>query len=177
MLAEAIEAALFAQDFERAGRLIEHLNEHAYSNEYHTMRRWLEQIPQNLLAAHPVLCFLLAQARIFTEKQPDGVWRIEPAEDMLQLAEKGWRAQGDMLQVGMHLLRRAGRRRDAIQAPKMDHAAQRRQLFPQAGPLTTAPDACARSWACPGSELRRHRHCLAIPVRRWHGSNQQFLAK
>ncbi|GHO77435.1 hypothetical protein KSD_52060 [Ktedonobacter sp. SOSP1-85] len=101
MLAEAIEAALFAQDFERAGRLIEHLNEHAYSNEYHTMRRWLEQLPQNLLAAHPVLCFLLAQARIFTEKQPGGVWRIEPAEDLLQLAEKGWRAQGDMLQVGI----------------------------------------------------------------------------
>jgi len=101
MLAEAIEAALFAQDFERAGLLIANLNEHAYFNEYHTTQRWLEQVPQTLLAAHPVLCFLLAQARIFTEKQPGGVWRIEPAEDLLQLAEKGWREQGDLLQVGI----------------------------------------------------------------------------
>ena len=101
MLAEAIEAALFVQDFERAGLLIEELNEHAYFHEYHTTRRWLEQVPQMLIAMHPVLCFLLAQARIFTEKQPGGVWRIEPAEDLLQLAEKGWREQGDLLQVGI----------------------------------------------------------------------------
>ncbi|HEU5384093.1 MAG TPA: LuxR C-terminal-related transcriptional regulator [Ktedonobacteraceae bacterium] len=101
MLAEAIEAALFAQDFERTGLLIENLNEHAYFNEYHTTRHWLEQMPQTLLAAHPVLCFLLAQACIFTERQPGGVWRIESAEDLLQLAEKGWREQGDLLQVGI----------------------------------------------------------------------------
>lgn len=101
MFAEAIEAALFAQDFERAGLLIENLNEHAYFNEYHTTRRWLEQMPPTILAAHPVLCFLLAQARVFTEKQPGGMWRIEPAEDLLQLAEKGWREQGDLFQVGI----------------------------------------------------------------------------
>jgi LuxR family maltose regulon positive regulatory protein len=101
MPTEAIEAALFAQDFARAGLLIEKLNEHSYFNEYHTMRRWLEHMPQTLLAAHPVLCFLLAQTRIFTEKQPGGIWRIEPAEDLLQLAEKGWREQGDLLQVGI----------------------------------------------------------------------------
>lgn len=101
MLTEAIESSLFAQDFERAGLLIETLNEHAYFNEYHTMRRWLEQMPQMLMVAHPALCFLLAQARIFTEKRPEGVWRIESAEDLLQLAEKGWREQENMLQIGI----------------------------------------------------------------------------
>ena len=101
LFVEAIEAALFAQDFERAGLLIEKLNERAYFNEYHTTRRWLEQAPQALLATHPALCFLLAQARIFTEKQPDGVWRVKVAEDLLRLAEEGWRARGDLLQVGI----------------------------------------------------------------------------
>jgi LuxR family transcriptional regulator, maltose regulon positive regulatory protein len=101
MLADAIEAALFARDFERAGQLIEQLNEHAYFNEHHTMRRWLEQLPRDLLVAHPLLCFLLAQARIFTEKQPSGVWRLEVAEDLLHLAEAGWREQGDTLQLSV----------------------------------------------------------------------------
>jgi len=101
LLTEAIETALSAQEFERAALLIERLNEQTYFTEHHTMCRWLEQIPKSLLRSRPALCFLFAQARIFSEDRPGSVWRIEPAEDLLQMAEEGWRAPGRSVSGGV----------------------------------------------------------------------------
>jgi len=101
MPVEAIEAALAAQEFELAALLIEELNASAYFSEYHTMQRWLGQLPAPLMDAHPTLCFLLAQARLFSEDSARPLWRIEPVEDLLQGAEEGWRKQGDLFQVGI----------------------------------------------------------------------------
>lgn len=133
LLTEAIETALFAQEFERAALLIERLNEHTYFTEHYTMCRWLEQIPQSLLRSRPALCFLFAQARIFSADSPGSAWRIEPAEDLLQMAEEGWRAQGDMFQVGvLYAFRATFTIVHGFIAPAVAYACQALQLLPPA---------------------------------------------
>ena len=101
MLVEAIEAALSAQEFEHAAQLIERLNERAYFSEHHTMRRWLEQLPEPLLRTHPALCFRFAQARLFPEDMDGSSLKIARVEDLLQAAEEGWRRLGNLPRVGM----------------------------------------------------------------------------
>lgn len=131
MLVEAIEAALSAQEFEYAAHLIERLNESAYFSEYHTMRRWLEQFPEPLLRAHPALCFLSAQARLFAEDTGGPLWRIEPVEDLLQMAEEGWRKQGDLPQVGiLYAFRATFTVIHGLIAPAVTYARQALQLLP-----------------------------------------------
>ncbi|GCE10701.1 LuxR C-terminal-related transcriptional regulator [Tengunoibacter tsumagoiensis] len=133
LLSEAIETALSAQEFERASLLIERLNEHAYFTEYHTMCRWLDQIPKSLLPSHPTLCFLFAQARIFSADSPGPIWRIEPAEELLQMAEEGWRAQGELLQIGvLSAFRATFTIVHGFIAPAVAYAHQALQLLPSA---------------------------------------------
>lgn len=133
LLTEAIETALSAQEFERAALLIERLNEHTYFTEHHTMCRWLEQIPKSILGSRPALCFLFAQARIFSADSPGPVWRIESAEDLLQMAEEGWRAQGDLFQVGvLYAFRATFTIIHGFIAPAVAYARQALQLLPPA---------------------------------------------
>ncbi len=92
---EAIDAALAAQEFERAVHLIERLNEAASFSEHHTMLGWLKQLPDPLLRVHPTLCFCSAQAQLFLEDDSaskNGRGRIE---ELLQMAEEGWSQQGE----------------------------------------------------------------------------------
>jgi LuxR family maltose regulon positive regulatory protein len=64
---EAVEAALAAQDFSRAAELIARSIAPAFvQNEYHTLRRWLEHLPEAVLHAHPPLCMTYAVALLFT---------------------------------------------------------------------------------------------------------------
>ena len=101
MPVEAIETALAAQEYALAARLIIQLNTHTYFPEYHTMQRWIEQLPPSLLQAQPELCFLLAQARLFAEDAGGPPWKIDAVEDLLLLAETGWKAEGQQLQLGI----------------------------------------------------------------------------
>jgi len=131
MPVEAIEAALSAQEIERAACLIERLNERAYFSEYHTMRRWLEQLPEPVLRAHPMLCFLFALARFFSEDTKGSFWRIEPVENLLQMAEKGWRKQEDLSLVGiLYAFRATFTIVHGFVAPAVIYARQALQLLP-----------------------------------------------
>jgi LuxR family maltose regulon positive regulatory protein len=102
MLVDAIEAAFSAGECERAANLIEALNETTYFSEYHTLLRWLEQLPETLLRAHPALCFCYAQVRQAIEENRD-VSRLNIAqiETLLQMAEEGWYQQGNLPNVGI----------------------------------------------------------------------------
>ena len=91
--AEAVEAALAARDFERAAWLAEGLVERRGQSEAFTLRRWVEQLPPDVLHAHPDLCFSYAFVLLFTTD------RRSPAtpalvEGPLRAAEEGWRRQG-----------------------------------------------------------------------------------
>jgi LuxR family maltose regulon positive regulatory protein len=101
---EAVEAALRAQDVSRATSLIEYLTGSGHFheiNEFHTLCRWLEQIPETVIRFHPALCFSYATALLFISiaesPAPATLARIEKA---LQMAEQSWQSSGNKSRVG-----------------------------------------------------------------------------
>jgi LuxR family maltose regulon positive regulatory protein len=104
MLSEAVEASLRAQDVERTARLIEHFIETQHLqelHEFHTLRRWLEQLPATIYERRPELSLSYAIALIF-EAASD---RLSPAaitrlEEYLKMAEKGFRDEENISKSG-----------------------------------------------------------------------------
>ncbi len=99
LLDQAIEASISAHSFERAAEWIERLIEQRGSNEIYTFRRWIEQLPQDVLDHHPDLLFVLAMALFFTQD------RFLPAtaargEAPLRTAERIWRAEKNAAKLG-----------------------------------------------------------------------------
>jgi LuxR family maltose regulon positive regulatory protein len=99
--AEAIEAALQAQNMQRAivliGRLIG--SRPLYElQEVHTLLLWLQQIPEALLKYYPILCQHYAAALIFSGKVVPA--QFAQLEKLLQMAEEGWRAMGNAAKIG-----------------------------------------------------------------------------
>ncbi len=99
--AEAIEAALSAQGFDRTAALIERLIEfhHLNNNELHTLRRWIEHLPEALLRSHPALCFTYAVTILLTEdrRAPATVALLQTP---LEMAEQYWRAEENWPKLG-----------------------------------------------------------------------------
>ncbi|HZR41395.1 MAG TPA: LuxR C-terminal-related transcriptional regulator [Ktedonobacteraceae bacterium] len=97
-LTEAVEAAFQAQDIQRAAELIEHLigtQPLQEVQECHTLRRWLEQMPEALLQQHPSLCLSYAAALLFVyilDSLSPPAKVMQQLEKHLQMAEQGFRA-------------------------------------------------------------------------------------
>lgn len=117
---EAIEAALLAQDFVRAVALIEQRMETRSLleiTEFHTLRRWLDQIPDLMFRQHPLLALSSATALLFgaASDQP-----APPLLDQLQMvlrtAEDGFRKTGNLSRLGEVFSLRAllARKREAL---------------------------------------------------------------
>ncbi|GHO65155.1 helix-turn-helix transcriptional regulator [Ktedonobacter sp. SOSP1-52] len=99
---EAIEAALCSQDTERATQLIERFGASGQRYELHTLRGWLEQIPDAVVKAHPTLCLYAALTLQFQDGQiPPSHKEKEHIEALLQRAEDAWRQLGKLSWVGM----------------------------------------------------------------------------
>ena len=106
-LTEAVEAALAAQDFPRAADLIKRsIAPELVQNEYHTLRRWLEHLPEAVLHAHPPLCMMYAIAILFTSdrRTPATMARLQTP---LQVAEQHWRAEANAPKLGEALALRS----------------------------------------------------------------------
>ncbi|QBD74762.1 hypothetical protein EPA93_01640 [Ktedonosporobacter rubrisoli] len=128
---EAIEAALSAQMFELAISLIVEMENEARFAEHYTMRGWLEQLPGPLLELHPRLCFRLAQALLFTEDRDGSPLNIESVEDLLLLAEKGWRLEEDWQHLGiLYAFRATLTARQGLLAPAAAYAHQALTFLP-----------------------------------------------
>lgn len=99
---EAIEAAFCAQDTERAAQLIERFGASGQRYELHTLRGWLEQIPDAVVKAHPALCLYAALTLRFQDGQiPPSHKEKGRIEALLQKAENAWRYLGKQSWVGM----------------------------------------------------------------------------
>jgi LuxR family transcriptional regulator, maltose regulon positive regulatory protein len=106
-LTEAVEAALAAQDFPRAADLVERsIAPELVQNEYHTLRRWLELLPEAVLHAHPSLCFILATAILFTSERRTPATMVL-LQTPLQVAEQYWRAEDNAPKLGEALALRS----------------------------------------------------------------------
>ena len=90
LLAEAVDASLKAGTFAYAASLIERsIDSKSLRHPYHTLCRWLGQIPHEMMRAQPALSFLYALAIMFTSL------RLNPAsweriEQFLCWAEEGF---------------------------------------------------------------------------------------
>jgi len=96
---EAIEAALAAKRFKRAMQIIEKFIEIHDITELHTLVRWLEKIPAELLLLHPEICLTYAQVILYSSDRfaPATAVRMEP---LLRAAEGIWRAEEKLDKVG-----------------------------------------------------------------------------
>jgi LuxR family maltose regulon positive regulatory protein len=112
LLSEAVEMALCAQDFSRAATLMEKSlrPHHTYKEmkEYHTLRRWLSSLPEDVLRRHPRLCarialLLTASGGGYSDDRPA---RLAQAEHWLQRAEGAWQADSNRSGLGeIHTIR------------------------------------------------------------------------
>lgn len=102
LLGEAVEAALAARQFGRAATLIEQLLESRDLNELYTLRRWVEQLPSDVLYRHPALCFNYAMVLLFTSDRyaPATAALLEPS---LRAAEESWRLEKNDPRLGQLL--------------------------------------------------------------------------
>lgn len=90
LLSEAVEAALTSQDFGRAAELIERTLDPLNRNyEHHTLRRWIEPLPEAVLRTHPSLAFLYAVAILFTSDRRAPT-TLALLQTPLQVAEAQW---------------------------------------------------------------------------------------
>ncbi|GHO97605.1 LuxR family transcriptional regulator [Reticulibacter mediterranei] len=102
---EAIDAALAAQNDERAAVLIAHsIEEHTFPGEIytpHTLQRWLEQLPETTLERYPVLCLSYAAVLLFQSAswQPDAL-TIPTLNRLLETAEPRFRVEHDLTKLG-----------------------------------------------------------------------------
>lgn len=109
---EALEAAWLAQDMERVARLIEQAHKQNFSAPQ-TMLRWLERLPEAVLHAHPLLCFLFATelrfpVKLWFAQEPElaaEAASLSPTkrariEMLLSMAEEGWRSRGEARWIG-----------------------------------------------------------------------------
>src|SRR6266516_2134434 len=100
LLAEAVEVALSARDFTRAAMLIESIvGPYNTINELHTLLRWIEQLPEEVLQEHPELCLSYAIALLFTldRSAPATMSLIQVP---LKMAERYWQAEGNRPKLG-----------------------------------------------------------------------------
>ncbi|MBK9941176.1 MAG: hypothetical protein IPP13_06115 [Kouleothrix sp.] len=111
LLAEATEAALQAEQAVRAAELIEQIiNNRQYifgpqsiyeANDFHTLHRWIEQLPVPTLHQHPLLClnYAIALMFIFMTNPPSAQLELR-FQDVLHLAEQGFRSAGNTAKLG-----------------------------------------------------------------------------
>ncbi len=101
-LPEAVEAALAARDFDQAAALVERLIEPQLvkrNTEYHTLRRWLAQLSDDVIAQHPTLCMTLGVAILFTSDRHAPATAIQ-INKVLQMAVERWQAEGNTARLG-----------------------------------------------------------------------------
>lgn len=100
LLAEAVEASLAAQEFDRTADLINRLiAPRLVHNEYHTLRRWMERLPEAAIRPYPTLCLTYAIAILFTsDRQAPATAAL--LRRPLELAEQAWQAEGNRPKLG-----------------------------------------------------------------------------
>jgi len=87
--AEAIEAALKGGEFARAAGLVEQLSPLLITrSQYYTLRRWIEQLPQELWAARPMVCLAYAWTLFLSGALAASAAPLEEAERLFRREEQ-----------------------------------------------------------------------------------------
>ncbi len=135
LLSEAIDTAFSAREFARAATLLEQnlRPHHAYAtvHEYHTLRRWLDSLPADILEQHPHLCLRVAMLLRFPwGRQADGQSStLAQIEHLLRTAEMRWQAEENTSGIGQLLAFRSVLSREQGNGTVAAHLA--RQALPR----------------------------------------------
>jgi LuxR family maltose regulon positive regulatory protein len=113
LLTDAVESASQIQNYPRVIALIEKLvgtepflfGVWHFSDviEFHTLRRWIEDLPREVLKQHPELCLTYATALFMVfiiDQLPHTPTSLRQIEEVLGLAESGWRREGNTARLG-----------------------------------------------------------------------------
>ncbi len=105
--AEAVEAVLAARDYTRAAALIEGMvGPQNTSTGLQTFLRWIDRLPEEVLQVYPMLCLTQAIALLFTLDRSDPA-TMTLMQKPFDMAERYWRAHGDMFNLGEALALRS----------------------------------------------------------------------
>ena len=97
---EAIEAALAGRDFARAADLMENLSDpHIFQNEYYTVIRLADQLPEDQLQTRPSLCVVYATGLLYLNDRRAPT-TLALVERPLGIAERLWLAEGNTAGLG-----------------------------------------------------------------------------
>ena len=100
LLAEAVEVALSSSDFARAAALIERIiRAHGIYNELHTLMRWIEQLPEEVLQSHPTVSMTYAIALLYSLDRSNPATRTY-IQAPLEMAERYWQAEDNRPKLG-----------------------------------------------------------------------------
>ncbi|MCI0713096.1 MAG: LuxR C-terminal-related transcriptional regulator [Chloroflexi bacterium] len=99
-IAEAAELRLVIKDYEHAAHLItSFIDTSGVYAEYHTLKRWFEELPYDVLENHPILCFTCAMTSLFTgdRRSPATAMFIDK---LLRVVEEHWQSENKFEQLG-----------------------------------------------------------------------------
>ncbi len=135
-LAEAIDTAFQAQQFERCASLLEQVcatSHREYSNEFYTLHRWLEQLPEATFRQRPTLCLEYVTVLIFAaSSHPLSDETQLRMESLLGMAEAYAKAHNNLATLGNVVSLRAMRAWYLGQiAPALDYARQALEWLPK----------------------------------------------
>ncbi|WP_165422808.1 LuxR C-terminal-related transcriptional regulator [Ktedonosporobacter rubrisoli] len=164
MFIEAIDVVGKSGNFVHQAELIEKLidtRHYLENNEFHTLRRWLERMPEALLRQRPRLAFSYALALVFTPLSDYLLpQELQHLHSLLLLAEERFRQQGDLPKLGEIFAFRA-------------LLAHKRGALREAG--TWARQALA--WLEPRQEALWQAACLAILGEEAHHASKLTIAR
>lgn len=132
---EGIELALQTRNAEHAAAMIDHYLTRRADTDIHdlpVLRRWLEQLPADILCRYPLLCLHYAyvlSVNIEPEQPPSGT--LEQVDALLQQADTHWRAVGDLARLGeVYAFRAYLAMRQNMQEQSVAYAAQALRWLP-----------------------------------------------
>lgn len=134
-LTENIELTLQAQNAEHAAAMIDHYltgRDCIDMRNLSTLRRWLEQLPADILSRYPLLCLQYAYIlSVNVEPEQPSTSTLEQVDSLLQKADARWRAVGNLARLGeVYAFRAHLAMRQNMQEQSVAYAAQALRWLP-----------------------------------------------
>ncbi len=128
-LAASIELTLQAENAEHAAAMIDNYligRDCADMHDLSMLRRWLAQLPANILCRYPLLCLHYAHVlSVNVEPEQPPTSTLEQVGSLLQIADTRWRAGGNLARLGeVYAFRAYLAMRQNMQEQSVAYAAQ-----------------------------------------------------
>ncbi|HLO15523.1 MAG TPA: hypothetical protein VK206_11885, partial [Anaerolineales bacterium] len=105
---DAISHAINAKDFQRAGELVEKMADYSISPDtnYATLKKWIDQIPENLISSQPWSCIAQAYISFMFRRMGNVEEWLQKAENIvLRIYEEGDTHRVEEIQNNISILR------------------------------------------------------------------------